>query len=59
MMFTNFSLDKEMDDGGNRWLISMFLKTMTSLKNLVLICSFKAHNLVFCPLNMIREVCVF
>ena len=48
-----------MDDGGNRWLISTFLKTMTSLKNLVLICNFKAHNLVFCPLNMIGEICVF
>ena len=32
---------------------------VTMLNNLVLVCRFYDHNLVFCSLYMIHEICVF
>ena len=32
---------------------------VTMLNNLVLVCSFYDHDLVFCSLYIIREICVF
>ena len=32
-------------------------KIMTLPNDLVLICRFQDHNLVFCSLHMIREIC--
>ena len=35
------------------------LKIVTLPNNLVLTCRFYDHNLVFCSLSMIREICLF
>ena len=40
-------------------IIKNVFEIMTMLNNSVLLCKFKDHNLVFCSLYMIREICVF
>ena len=56
IMFTKLSLNK------NKWMMPEIVdknvfKIMTLLNNLVLICSFEDHNLVFCSFCRIHVFC--